>query len=163
MKKSTDLQLAAEELAVVLTSHGLQRMTARVLATLLFTEQSSVTMGELAETLDASAGAISGALKMLTSVGLAERVPAPGSRRDHYRLRDNAWAILFTSKNETMGIMQAAADAGIAVTDDRSPAHARLTQMRDFYTFLMAELPVLLDRWHRQSEATATGDAHSND
>lgn len=161
MDASPDLQKAAEQLAVVLTSNGLQRMTARVLATLLFTEQSSVTMGELAETLNASAGAISGALKMLTSVGLAERVPAPGSRRDHYRLRDNAWAVLFTSKNETMGVMQAAADAGIAVTDDHSPARARLTQMRDFYAFLMAELPPLLDRWHQQAEASAaTRDAN---
>ncbi len=73
--------------------HGLQRMTARVLAALLFTEQPTLTMGELAEQLRASPGAISAATKMLTSVGLAERVPAPGSRRDHYRLRDDAWAV----------------------------------------------------------------------
>ena len=69
---------AAEELALVLSSHGLQRMTARVLAALLFTEQPTMTMGELADRLLASPGAISGALKMLTSVGIVERVPAPG-------------------------------------------------------------------------------------
>lgn len=153
MDTSPGLQDAAEQLAVVLTSHGLQRMTARVLATLLFTEQPTVTMGELAETLGASAGAISGALKMLTSVGLAERVAAPGSRRDHYRLRDNAWAILFTSQNETIAAMQAAANAGIAATDSTSPARQRLAQMRDFYAFLLAEIPVLLDRWHHQAQA----------
>ncbi len=153
MDMSSGLQDAAEQLAVVLTSHGLQRMTARVLATLLFTEQPNVTMGELATTLNASAGAISGALKMLTSVGLAERVAAPGSRRDHYRLRDNAWAILFTSQNETIAAMLSAADLGIAVTDSSSPARQRLTQMHDFYTFLLAEIPVLLDRWHHQTQA----------
>ena len=60
----------------MLSSHGLQRMTARVLASLLFTEQPTMTMGELAGQLRASTGAISGALKMLTSVGLVERVPA---------------------------------------------------------------------------------------
>lgn len=152
MDTSQELQQAAERLAVVLSSHGLQRMTARVLATLLFSEQSSVTMGELAETLQASAGAISGALKMLTSVGLAERVGVPGSRRDHFRLCDNAWAILFTNQNETIAGMQAAADAGIAAAGDHGPARQRLTQMRDFYAFLMAELPALLDRWDRQRE-----------
>ena len=57
-----------------------------------------MTMGELAEQLQASAGAISRAIKMLTSVGLVERVPTPASRRDHYRLRDNAWALLFTNQ-----------------------------------------------------------------
>ncbi|MDV3129126.1 MarR family transcriptional regulator [Mycobacterium sp. 21AC1] len=131
-------------------------MTARVLATLLFTEQVNLTMGELGETLGASAGAISGALKMLTSVGLAERVAVPASRRDHYRLRDNAWAVLFTNQNETIAAMQAAADEGIAATDSRSPAYGRLTQMRGFYAFLLAELPALLDRWHEQPEASAT-------
>lgn len=151
MARSTDLQQAAEQLALVLSSHGMQKMTARVLAALLFSEQPSVTMTELADTLQASAGSISGSLKMLTSVGLAERVPAPASRRDHFRLRDNAWAVLFTNQNETLAAMQAAADAGITATDRNGPAHHRLTQMREFYAFLMAEIPAVLERWQQQN------------
>jgi DNA-binding MarR family transcriptional regulator len=108
-----------------------------------------MTMGELADRLQASSGGISGALKMLTSVGLAERVPVPASRRDHYRLRDDAWAVLFTNQNVTISAMQSAADAGIAATGDDSLARQRLTQMRDFYAFLLAEIPALLDRWHQ--------------
>lgn len=141
----------AEQLALTLTGLGLQRMTARVLAALLFTEQPTMTMGELAEKLQASAGAISGAMKMLTAVGLAERVPAPASRREHYRLRDDAWAVLFTNQNVTITAMQDAAAAGIAATGHDHPAHRRLTQMRDFYTFLLGEIPALLDRWRGQS------------
>ena len=76
---NSDPQETAEQLALVLSSHGLQRMTARVLSSLLFTEQQTMTMGELADRLRASTGAISGALKMLTSVGLVERVPARGA------------------------------------------------------------------------------------
>jgi hypothetical protein len=66
----------------------------------LFTDQPAMTAGDLGERLQASSGAISGAVKMLTSVGLVERVPAPTSRRDHYQLRDNAWAIQYTNQNE---------------------------------------------------------------
>ena len=143
-------QQAAEQLALVLTTHGLQRMTARVLATLLFTEQPTMTMGELADRLQASSGAVSGAIKMLTSVGLVERVPAPASRRDHYRLRDNAWAVLYTNQNEVISAMQDAADAGIAAIGQDNLARRRLTQMRDFYAFLLAEIPALLDRWHQR-------------
>ncbi|MEZ0366999.1 GbsR/MarR family transcriptional regulator [Mycobacterium sp. pUA109] len=142
---------AAEQLALVLTGLGLQRMTARVLAALLFTEQPTLTMGELADRLRASAGAISAALKMLTAVGLAERVPVPASRRDHYRLRDDAWAVLFTNQNVTIAAMQDAAAAGIAATGADSLAGQRLTQMRDFYTFLLAEIPAVLDRWRQRS------------
>jgi DNA-binding transcriptional regulator GbsR (MarR family) len=146
-------QEAAEELALVLTKHGMQRMTSRVLATLLFTEQPTMTMGELADRLRASSGAISGAIKMLTSVGLVERAPAPASRRDHYRLRDDAWATLYTDQNETLDAMQKAAEAGIAATGEDSLARRRLTQMRDFYAFLFEEIPALLDRWHQRSGA----------
>lgn len=137
----------AERLALVLTGLGLQRMTARVLAALLFSEQPSVTMADLAAGLQASAGSISGALKTLTSVGLAERVPVPASRRAHFRLRDDAWAVLFTSQNETLAAMRHAAAAGLAVAERGSPARQRLADMRDFYEFLIAEIPDLLARW----------------
>ena len=155
MTRPPEPQLAAEQLALVLTSLGLQRMTARVLAAVLFTEQPSVTMAELAEGLQASAGSISGALKMLTSVGLAERVPVPGSRRDHFRLRQDAWAVLFTSQNETIRAMQNAANAGIQAIDGPSLARQRLADMHDFYAFLMAEVPALLDRWHESRGSTS--------
>ena len=131
-------------------------MTARVLATLLFVEQPTVTAGELSKRLQASSGAISGAIKMLMSVGVAERVPAPASRRDHYRLRDNAWAIQYTNQNEVTSAVLKAAEAGIAATEDDSLARQRLTQMRDFYNFLFEEIPALPDRWYQRSASTET-------
>lgn len=155
MTNPPEPQDVAEQLAVILTNNGLQRMNARVLATLLFTEQPTMTMGDLADQLQASSGAISGALKMLTSVGLAEQVPVPASRRDHYRLRDNAWPTLFTSKNTTIAAMQSAAETGIAATAGDSLARHRLTEMRDFYTFLLGEIPALLDRWRERSSDTS--------
>ena len=155
--EAADPNEAAEQLALVLASHGLQRMTARVLAALLFTEQPTMTMGELADQLQASSGAISGATKMLTSVGLAERVPAPASRRDHYRLRDDAWALLFTNQNAVISAMLAAAEAGVAATGPDSLAGRRLTAMRDFYAFLLSEIPALLNRWHHQSLPPSRG------
>jgi len=141
---------SAEQLALMLTTHGMQRMTARVLTALLFTEQPTMTSIELSEQLQASSGAISTAVRMLTSVGLAERVPMPASRRDHYRLRDNAWAVLFTNQNAVLSAMQETAADGIAETKKGSLARARLTQMRDFYAFLLGEIPSLLDRWRQE-------------
>lgn len=134
----------------MLTTHGMQRMTARVLTALLFSEEPTLTSSELADQLQASSGAISTAVRMLTSVGLAERVPMPASRRDHYRLRDNAWAVLFTNQNVVISAMQAAAAAGIAETKTGSLARARLKQMNDFYAFLLGEIPELLERWRQQ-------------
>jgi DNA-binding transcriptional regulator GbsR (MarR family) len=143
--------LAAERLALTLTEGGMQRMAARTLAVFLFTDQESVTAGEIIDRLEASAGSVSSAIKSLLSVGLIERLPAPGSRREHYQLRDNAWATLFTSQNAVIQTMLQAAAAGIATTASGDPAHRRLTEMHDFYEFLLGEIPTLLDRWRQQS------------
>lgn len=146
---------AAERLALMLTENGMQRMTARVLATLLFTDRTTLTMADLADELKASSGAMSGSLRSLVAVGLVERVPAAGDRREHYRLRDNAWAVLFTAQNDTLTAMRAAADEGLEDVPRTSPAHHRLTQMRGFYAFLAEEMPAVLQRWEQlQSKAS---------
>jgi DNA-binding transcriptional regulator GbsR (MarR family) len=138
---------AAEELALTLTRNGLQRMTARVLAVLLFTEQESITAGEIAEQLGASAGSVSTALKSLTEVGLIERVPAPGNRREHYRCPDDAWARLLSTQNATVRSMLHAAERGLDIVGRDSVAGRRLATMHDFYSHLMRELPAIIDSW----------------
>jgi DNA-binding transcriptional regulator GbsR (MarR family) len=143
--------LAAEQLALTLSEGGMQRMAARTLAVFLFTDQESVTAGEIAGRLEASAGSVSSAIKSLLSVGLIERLPAPGSRREHYQLRDNAWATLFTTQNAVIEAMLQAAAAGIATTASGDPARQRLTEMHAFYEFLLGEIPTLLDRWRQRS------------
>ncbi len=137
-----------ERLALALSQAGMQRMIARVLAAFLFSDRDSVTANELGEQLGASAGSISGAIKMLRTVALIEQVPAPASRRDHYRMRPEAWATLMTSQNAMISLMQEIGDAGLAAVPADSPAAERLRQMRDFYAYMLAELPALIDRWH---------------
>lgn len=150
MPETHDRRQVAERLALVLAERGMQRMTARVMAVFIFTERPTLTQGEVAEELGASTGSVSGAIKMLTSVGLVERVPATSSRRDHHRLRDDAWATLFSRQNEAMAAMTEVAALGVEVTREGGPARRRLEQMRDFYEFLLAELPALVERWQRQ-------------
>jgi hypothetical protein len=138
----------AERLALALSEAGLQRMVARVLAAFLFTEQESLTAGQLGAQLGASAGSISGAITMLRTVGLIEPAPTPGSRSAHYRMRDDAWATLMSAKNSMLGLMSEIAEEGLARTPQDSPAAARLRRMSGFYRYLEAELPALLQRWH---------------
>lgn len=66
-----------------LTRNGLQR-TARVLAAPLFHRAGVDPRREIAKQLAATAGSVSAAIKVLSSSGLIERVPAPGSRRKYY-------------------------------------------------------------------------------
>lgn len=143
-----DVDAVAEKLALALNEAGMQRMVARVMAAFLFTDSVSLTAGDLQDKLDASAGSISAAIGMLRTVALVEPAVIPGSRRSHFRMRDDAWATLMTGKNATLGLMQEIAQEGLTHVDPSSPAHDRLTEMADFYRFLEVELPALMDRWH---------------
>lgn len=147
---SNDLSDAAERFALTLSQYGLQRMTARVMAALLFTQQDTMTAGDIGEQLGVSSGAMSGALKNLTSMGMVERVPAPGSRREHFRFRDGAWATLMSTQNAALNLMTRAADDGIATAGIDTAAGRRLAEMRDFYSYMLSEMPALIDRWHTQ-------------
>lgn len=145
-----DTTEAAERMALTLAGGGMQKATARVLAALLFADSESVTAPELADRLGISSGSVSGAIKMLSTVGLIERVPAPGSRREHYRLRDGAWATLMSTQNGMVQAMFEAADQGIAAAGRDSVAARRLEEMRDFYGFMFRELPALVERWRAE-------------
>ena len=127
-----------------------------VFAAFLFTNEPTLTQGDLVDNLQISAGSASTGIRALLDVGLLEQVPAPGSRRDHYRLRDDAWATLFSHQNAAVRIMREAADAGIARSKPGSPTRQRLENMRGFYDFLLSELPTLVERWQRkQARANA--------
>jgi predicted transcriptional regulator len=144
---------AAERMALALVQGGLQRATARVMAALIFTDADSLTASDLSTQLQISSGSVSGALKMLLTVGLIERVPVPGSRREHYRLRDQAWPTLMSAQNGMVQSMFEVADRGIEATGVDSPAGRRLAEMRDFYAFMFRELPLIIDRWNDLARA----------
>ncbi|WP_084486393.1 MarR family transcriptional regulator [Nocardia sienata] len=131
----------------------MQRSTARVLTALLYTEQDTMTAADLCAELSISSGAVSTAVKHLMPVGLIERVPAPGSRRDHYRFRAGAWAALMSQQNTMLTTMRDAAREGLDATGPDTVTARRMHEMGDFYTFMLNELVPLIDRWREQYAA----------
>jgi DNA-binding transcriptional regulator GbsR (MarR family) len=147
------LREAAEKLALVLTEGGMQKTTARVMTALLYTEQDSMTAADLCAQLSISSGAVSTAVKQLIPIGLIERVPAPGSRRDHYRFRRGAWASLMSQQNTMLATMRTAAQEGIDAAGEESVAGRRLHEMKDFYAYMSEHLIPLIDTWRKQYAA----------
>nr|WP_308188388.1 MarR family transcriptional regulator [Nocardia australiensis] len=145
---------AAEKLALTLSAGGgMQRSTARVMTALVYTEQDTMTAADLGAELSISSGAVSTAIKHLMPVGLIERVPAPGSRRDHYRFRAGAWAALMSQQNTLLATMHNAAQEGLDATSADTVTARRLHEMQDFYSFMLDELVPLIERWREQYAA----------
>jgi hypothetical protein len=96
---------------------------------------------------------------MLDHLGLVERAPVPGSRRDHYRLREDAWYEASAASTETLVAFQELATDGIATFGGPdSAAGRRLAEMREFYAFMERELPAALERWRAERDTRrATG------
>lgn len=149
MTGETDRKQAAEHLALTLVVSGMQRMAARVLAAFLFTDKPSLTAGDLSEDLEASAGSVSGAIKMVMQMGLIERVPVRGSRREHYRMRDRAWTTLYSRQHAPIDDILSAVARGVEAVEP-GPARERLAYMRDFYEFLLGEVPALIERFEQR-------------
>ncbi|WTE24063.1 MarR family transcriptional regulator (plasmid) [Streptomyces anthocyanicus] len=145
---------AAEKLALVLAQGGMQKTAARVSTALLFSQQETMTSAELCEELQISAGAVSAAVRQLAPLGLLERVPVPGSRRDHYRFPNGAWGQLMTQQTQLLATMSAFARKGlVAAGGPDSTVGRRLHEMEDFYGFMHRGVRPLIDRWNAEFTA----------
>ncbi|WP_019852931.1 GbsR/MarR family transcriptional regulator [Actinopolyspora mortivallis] len=141
-----------ERFALDLAQGGFPRMAARVFVRVLVSEDGACTAAELAESLGVSAAAVSGAVRYLIRVGLLVREREPGSRRDHYRVRDDMWYEAFARRDEQLGGWEETLRQGVAALGAGTRAGSRLDETRRFFEFLRVELPKLMDRWRAQRD-----------
>ena len=141
-----------ESLALVLSQIGMQRMSARVFAALMTTDDARLTAADLASRLSVSPAAISGAVRFLEQIGLVAKEREPGERRDHYRLFDDLWYATFLKRDRMIIMWRDAAGDGIEALGEDSPAGRRLAEMRDFLSFMLEELNGMYERWHKLRE-----------
>jgi DNA-binding transcriptional regulator GbsR (MarR family) len=140
-----------EQMARTLADWGLPRMAARVLFVMMSADEHALTAKELAQRLEVSPAAISGAVRYLIQINMVRREPVPGARRDRYRLVDDSWYEVTLAKMTLIKTLAAAAEQGVAAAGGPgTPAGARLAGMRDFYLFVQEALPGLLDQWEKR-------------
>jgi DNA-binding transcriptional regulator GbsR (MarR family) len=142
-----------ERFAGVLVEGGVPRMPARVFALLLASDAGRMTAAELAEALQVSPAAVSGAVRYLIQTSLIERVREPGSRRDVYRLGDDPWYEAIYRRERLLTRWERALSEGVEAVGPDTPAGHRLQDSAAFFAFLQQELPALLARWRELNEA----------
>jgi DNA-binding transcriptional ArsR family regulator len=144
-----------ERFAATLEESGVPRMPARVFVTLLATDSGTLTAAELAERLQASPAAISGAVRYLVQVDLITREREPGSRRDRYRVFDDAWYEATVRRERLLLRWEESARDGVAALGADTPAGARMAETLAFFEFLRREMPRLQERWRQERAGTA--------
>ena len=136
-----------ETFASAFVDAGVPRMPSRVFAAILASDAGRLTAAELAEQLQASPAAISGAVRYLIQVSLIVRERDPGSRRDVYAVGDDGWYEAIVRRERLLDVWARAVRQGVDAVGPDTPAGARLAETLAFFEFLQAEMPALLERW----------------
>jgi predicted transcriptional regulator len=139
-----------ERFAMTLEESGVPRMPARVFVTLLATDSGALTAAELAERLQVSPAAVSGAVRYLIQVDLITRERDPGSRRDRYRVFDDAWYEATVRRERLLLRWEDSAREGVAALGPDTPAGSRMVETVAFFEFLRREMPALQQRWREE-------------
>ncbi len=150
-----------ERFAALLSEAGIPRMPARVFVALLTSDTGRLTAAELAERLQVSPAAISGAVRYLTQVNLAGREREPGSRRDVYGVHGDIWYEAVLRREHVLARWQAGLQDGIELVGAGTPAGDRLTETLAFFDFVQAEMPPMLERWRARKLELRARDATS--
>ena len=139
-----------ERFGADLEAAGIPRLPARVFVALLVEDDGYLTASELAERLQISPAAVSGAVRYLIQVNLVRREREPGSRRDRYRVSEDAWYEASVSREALLLQWGRTLGDGVAALGPATPAGRRMQETLDFVAFLQQELPRVLARWRRQ-------------
>ena len=136
-----------ERFASVLIAAGFPPMPARVFVALLVTDSGRLTAAELAQTLQISPAAVSGAVRYLIQLGLLHKERVPGSRRDYYRMPDDIWSSMLRLRDQVLVRWTTLLREGIDLLGPDTPAGARMAEHIEFFEFVSKEFPGVLARW----------------
>ena len=143
-----------ERFALDLTEGGMPRMPARVFACVLADDRGHLTAGEIAERLQVSPAAVSGAVRYLVQARMLQRGREPGARSDHYGLsEDDPWYTAIADRTALLERWERTAGEGADLLGDAGPAGRRLRETQEFFAFVRREVPAMLERWHAERRA----------
>ncbi|GAB2608700.1 GbsR/MarR family transcriptional regulator [Kribbella endophytica] len=154
------VQRYAEGFGNLLADTGWPRMSARVFAAILASEDGRMTSAELCEQLQASPAAVSGAVRYLLQMRLASREREPGSRRDVYVVQDNFWYESMMRQDRFLPRWEDILGQLIKVLEPGSDSHRRVSSTLGFLEFIQEEVDGISERWvKRKNELDAAYDA----
>jgi DNA-binding MarR family transcriptional regulator len=139
-----------ERFAGILTNSGVPSMSARVMGAMLVSPNGTLTAAELAESLKISQPAVSGAVRQLIQVSFISRERLPGSRKDHYRIREDVFAAILERRNLALSEWEASSRNGAALFGHDTPVGRRLVEAADFFAFIHADMDQMIKNWREE-------------
>ena len=147
----SDLEQAVERIGRVLEDSGIPRMPARVFGYILAEDRDRYTAAELADGLQISPAAVSGAVRYLTQTRLVVKERRPSGRGDLYRIIDgDVWGTIMTARLPLMDQYVASLDQAANLLEPGSRGRTRIEETRDYFAFAREGMADLAERWSRR-------------
>jgi DNA-binding transcriptional regulator GbsR (MarR family) len=136
-----------EDISLYFEQMGLPRMAGRVLGVLLISDPPAQSSNDLCEVLQASKSSISTTTRLLSEMGLIERVAAPVPRRVYFQFKTGGWVTFMRMRLRLMASLHQIAEHGLDLLKDKEPAlREHLQEAHDMFSLIEDELPALLKR-----------------
>jgi len=145
---------AVERVATLLTDAGMPPMASRVFAYALADDADRYTAAELAESLQVSPAAISGAVRYLLDTRLMFKDREPGRRADVYRIYDDdVWSAIMLARLPMLEMWEGAVADAAAMIGPGHRGGRRLRETQEYFRFMRDETAAMVERWkaHRKT------------
>lgn len=136
-----------EAMGQFMGDYGMTPMAGRLWAWLLICDPPAQTAGDLAVSLKASRGAISGAAAWLATAGMIRRMQRRGDRREYFSVPPGTFDSVLRSAGTAYVRLLAITSGGLAAVDGRPGGRERIQEVHDAVAFVAHELPVLINRY----------------
>ncbi len=134
-----------EDTGLFFEQMGLPRMAGRILGVLLISDPEAQSIPDLAQSLTASKSAISSITRLLTEVGLIERVASPIPRRVYYHFKPGGWIQYLRHWIELMSELHQITERGLSLMQDKPASlRARLEDAHELFSLLEERFPEIL-------------------
>jgi DNA-binding transcriptional regulator GbsR (MarR family) len=141
-----------EESGLLFESIGMTRISGRIIGYLMISDKDMVSFEELTQVLQASKSSVSTNIKSTVSVGFIKPMTLPGDRKTYYMLaQDISWKNLFVNRIKLLEIFNELLLKGLNLrTNPKDKSSQWLSKARGFYTRLINEIPLLIEKWETE-------------
>jgi len=140
-----------EDISLYFEQMGLPRMAGRILGVLLVSNPPDQSLSDLCAVLQASKSAVSTTTRLLTEMGLIERVSSSRPREVAFRFKPGGWVVFMRMRLRLMASLHQIAEQGLELVKDEPVAlRERLQEAHDMFSQIEQELPALLQRVERE-------------
>lgn len=136
-----------EDISLYFEQMGLTRMAGRVLGVLLISDPPEQSINDLCELLQTSKSSVSTTTRLLTEMGLIERVASPVPRRVYFQFKPGGWVVFIRQRLRLWASLHQIAERGLELQQDRDPTlRKRLQEAHDMFSLIEGSLPGVLER-----------------